>query len=63
MNITLKELFEWYYMQSDPNPSNFFYNAKQDKLHLIDFGACHFYRKEFMYDYTEVVYAAIVKNK
>ena len=38
-NITLKQLFNFRYMQTDPNPANFFYDDKKDVLNLIDFGA------------------------
>lgn len=37
--ITLKQLFNFHYMQTDPNPANFFYNVEKDILYLIDFGA------------------------
>lgn len=63
MQITLKELFEWHYMQTDPNPSNFFFNKKLNTLQLIDFGACHAYRTSFMNDYTELVHAATIDDK
>ncbi|KRX03961.1 Protein kinase-like domain [Pseudocohnilembus persalinus] len=59
MNLTLQELFDWHYMQTDPNPSNFFFNEKKDVLYLLDFGACHTYSEEFMDGYIELVHGAI----
>ena len=29
MELTLRELFEFKYMQTDPNPANFFYNREK----------------------------------
>jgi len=49
-------------MQTDPNPANFFFDSKNDKLNLIDFGACHSYSTEFMDKYIEIIKAATVKD-
>lgn len=38
-SITLKQLFNFHYMQTDPNPANFFYDVPKDVLYMIDFGA------------------------
>ena len=38
-NILLIQLFDLGFMQTDPNPANFFYEAEKDVLNLIDFGA------------------------
>ena len=40
LQLTLKELFQWRFMQTDPNWGNFLYDAHSRTLHLIDFGAC-----------------------
>lgn len=58
MNLCLKELFEFRYMQTDPNWSNFFYNSKTKQLILLDFGACRSYSKKFMDDYIEIINGA-----
>lgn len=58
MDLTLRELFEFRYMQTDPNPSNFYYAAKTDQIILLDFGAAKEYRKEFIDNYIEVIYGA-----
>jgi aarF domain-containing kinase len=39
LQLTLKELFLWRFMQTDPNWGNFLYDAPTGVLHLIDFGA------------------------
>ncbi|XP_014287161.1 atypical kinase COQ8B, mitochondrial [Halyomorpha halys] len=57
MNLCLRELFDWRYMQTDPNWSNFFYNVESKKLILLDFGATRSYDKAFMDKYIEIVKA------
>ncbi|XP_043280550.1 atypical kinase COQ8B, mitochondrial [Venturia canescens] len=58
MNLCLKELFVFRYMQTDPNWANFFYNPETRQLTLLDFGACRTYEKEFMDNYIEIINAA-----
>lgn len=58
MELCLKELFVFRFMQTDPNWSNFFYNSNTKQLVLLDFGACREYDKPFMDKYIEVIYAA-----
>ncbi|KAH0947374.1 hypothetical protein HN011_008333 [Eciton burchellii] len=63
MRLSLMELFEFRYMQTDPNWSNFFYNPNTNQLVLLDFGACRSYEKTFMDKYIEVINAASKKNR
>ena len=46
-------------MQTDPNPSNFFYDIVQDKLNLIDFGAARSYDEDFIDYYWQVIRGAV----
>lgn len=46
-------------MQSDPNPSNFTYNAETRQLNLFDFGATHIYDKEFLTNYSAIIIASV----
>lgn len=39
MDLTLRELFEFKLMQTDPNFANYRYNTQTDRLVLLDFGA------------------------
>lgn len=57
MKLCLRELFDWRYMQTDPNWSNFFYNVNSKKMILLDFGATRSYDKAFMDKYIEIVKA------
>ncbi|XP_029156008.1 atypical kinase COQ8B, mitochondrial [Nylanderia fulva] len=63
MRLSLKELFEFRFMQTDPNWSNFFYNIDTKQLILLDFGACRTYEKAFMDKYIEVINAASEGNR
>ncbi|KAK1899946.1 Atypical kinase COQ8B mitochondrial [Dissostichus eleginoides] len=58
-----REVFEFRFMQTDPNWANFFYNADTNKVVLLDFGACRDYPESFVDDYIEVVYAASVGDR
>ncbi|KAL1138606.1 hypothetical protein AAG570_008669 [Ranatra chinensis] len=55
MQLCLRELFEFRYMQTDPNWSNFFYNCETKKLVLLDFGASRSYDKKFMDNYIRII--------
>jgi len=39
LRLTLRELFGWRFMQTDPNWGNFLYDPSTGVLNLIDFGA------------------------
>lgn len=54
MKLVLNELFTFRCMQTDPNWSNFLYDASTRQIRLIDFGATRFYHSPFMDDYMRV---------
>ncbi|GBG28548.1 Atypical kinase COQ8A, mitochondrial [Hondaea fermentalgiana] len=58
LRLSLKELFEFRYMQTDPNFSNYMYDDKTGRVVLLDFGATRAYGREFVDDYMELVWAA-----
>ncbi|XP_078287196.1 atypical kinase COQ8B, mitochondrial [Rhinoraja longicauda] len=58
LQLCLREVFEFRFMQTDPNWSNFFFDAEKGKLTLLDFGASREFDKEFTDNYIEVVRAA-----
>eukprot|EP00656_Telonema_subtile_P047978 TRINITY_DN5609_c0_g1_i2.p1 TRINITY_DN5609_c0_g1~~TRINITY_DN5609_c0_g1_i2.p1 ORF type:complete len:193 (+),score=42.87 TRINITY_DN5609_c0_g1_i2:246-824(+) len=57
LRLTLKELFEWRLMQTDPNWSNFLY--QEGSISLIDFGATRSYSKQFCDDYIKLIRACV----
>ncbi|KAM6931796.1 atypical kinase COQ8B, mitochondrial [Lycodopsis pacificus] len=63
LQLCLREVFEFRFMQTDPNWSNFFYNSDTNKIILLDFGACRGYDEKFTDDYIQVVYAASVGDR
>ena len=56
--LTIRELFEWRFIQSDPNFGNFLYDETTRKINLIDFGAAREYSKSFVDGYMKLVWAA-----
>ena len=63
LELTIHELFNWRFMQTDPNWSNFMYNASTDTIGLVDFGAAREYPKSFVDDYFNIVWAAANEDK
>ncbi|XP_063793769.1 atypical kinase COQ8B, mitochondrial [Pseudophryne corroboree] len=58
LRLCLQEVFQFHFMQTDPNWSNFFYDAEKNKMMLLDFGASRAFENKFTDDYIEVVKAA-----
>ncbi|XP_064408797.1 atypical kinase COQ8B, mitochondrial [Latimeria chalumnae] len=63
LQLCLRELFEFRFMQTDPNWSNFFYDSEKHKVTLLDFGASRGYGKEFTDHYIEIVRAAALGDR
>jgi aarF domain-containing kinase len=60
---TIRELFEWRFIQSDPNFANFLYDDGSRTINMIDFGAARRYSKEFVDGYMKLVWAAANKDR
>ncbi|XP_040920612.1 atypical kinase COQ8A, mitochondrial [Toxotes jaculatrix] len=60
--LCLRELFEFRYMQTDPNWSNFFYDPQTHKVALLDFGATRGFDQSFTDVYIEVIRSAAEGN-
>ncbi|CAJ0936587.1 unnamed protein product [Ranitomeya imitator] len=63
LTLCLRELFEFRFMQTDPNWSNFFYDPELKKVALLDFGATRGFDEEFTDMYIEVIRAAADKDR
>ncbi|XP_036397944.1 atypical kinase COQ8A, mitochondrial [Megalops cyprinoides] len=61
--LCLRELFEFQYMQTDPNWSNFFYDPQTHRVALLDFGATRGFDKSFVDIYIEIIKAAADGNR
>jgi predicted unusual protein kinase regulating ubiquinone biosynthesis (AarF/ABC1/UbiB family) len=62
IDLTLRELFEFKVMQTDPNFANYRYNIKTDKLVLLDFGASRDIGDALSSSYKEIMSAALTGN-
>lgn len=58
LRLCLREITEFKFMQTDPNWTNFLYNADMEKLELLDFGACRDYASKFIGPYIRILLAA-----
>ncbi|KAK6219678.1 ABC1 family protein [Colletotrichum tabaci] len=58
LRLCLREITEFKFMQTDPNWTNFLYNAETNRLELLDFGASREYPDEFVTQYVELLAAA-----
>ena len=63
LELCFRELFEWKVMQTDPNPANYLYDLKTDKLNLLDFGAGRDFTDEFLDSYIEIIHGAYSSNR
>jgi len=63
LRLCLREITEFRFMQTDPNWTNFLYNARTNKLELLDFGASREYPDEFISRYTRLLLAASKSDK
>ncbi|KAJ1822876.1 hypothetical protein LPJ56_000507 [Coemansia sp. RSA 2599] len=59
LRLCLRELFEFEFMQTDPNWANFLYNRDTGKMVLLDFGASRSFDKCFLDKYLLVLKAAM----
>ena len=58
LRLCLREITEFKFMQTDPNWTNFLYNAEKNKLELLDFGASREYPDQFISLYVRLLEAA-----
>eukprot|EP01112_Ceratiomyxa_fruticulosa_P000483 TRINITY_DN1043_c0_g4_i1.p1 TRINITY_DN1043_c0_g4~~TRINITY_DN1043_c0_g4_i1.p1 ORF type:complete len:624 (+),score=133.72 TRINITY_DN1043_c0_g4_i1:133-2004(+) len=69
LKLCITELFEWKFMQTDPNWSNFFFEPSQNEkgikgtIHLLDFGAARSFDPKFITSYFSVIQSAANKDK
>ncbi|CAN0885113.1 Protein ABC transporter 1, mitochondrial [Linum grandiflorum] len=63
LELTLLELFDFRFMQTDPNWGNFLYEDTTKTINLIDFGAAREYPKRFVDNYLRMVLACANRDK
>lgn len=63
LRLCLTELFQFRFMQTDPNWSNFLYDPATRRINLIDFGASREYAEEFIDEYLKLIDACANKDR
>lgn len=63
MVLTVRELFVYKFQQSDPNWSNYLYDAKTSMINLIDFGAAREYSNKFLHGYLSLIHACAKEDR
>lgn len=63
MRLCLNEIYNFKFMQTDPNWANFLYNEKTHKIELLDFGACRDFPPEFVKNYANCLRAAVRQDR
>ncbi|KAF9967440.1 hypothetical protein BGZ70_009507 [Mortierella alpina] len=63
MSLCLRELFDFQYMQTDPNWTNFLYNSATTKLELLDFGATRGFDQRFTSLYLKTILAGAAGDR
>ncbi len=58
LRLCLREITEFKFMQTDPNWTNFLFNANTSRLELLDFGASRDFPDKFIIPYVEILQAA-----
>jgi aarF domain-containing kinase len=63
LDLCLRELFVFRFMQTDPNWSNFLYDPFKNRINLVDFGASREFSTEFTDSYKQLLVAAANRNR
>ncbi|KAI1366600.1 ABC1 family-domain-containing protein [Xylaria arbuscula] len=63
LRLCLREIIEFRFMQTDPNWTNFLYNAATNRLELLDFGASREFPELFVSQYVALLAAAARRDR
>ncbi|KAI0911157.1 ABC1 family-domain-containing protein [Ustulina deusta] len=63
LRLCLREIVEFRFMQTDPNWTNFQYNAATSRLELLDFGASRAFPRRFVAQYVSLLAAAARRDR
>jgi len=61
--LVFRELFEFHFMQTDPNFANYFVEPGSDRIVLLDFGSTRELPAELVQCYARIVRATIVGDR
>ena len=62
LKLCIHELFLLKFMQTDPNPANFYYDVNSKRINLIDCGAARYFDDDFVDQYFHIVYGAAIND-
>lgn len=63
ITLTLRELFEFGYMQTDPNFANFRWQAESQRIVLLDFGAARAVPRHIVAAYRALMVAGLTEDR
>jgi aarF domain-containing kinase len=63
MRLAVREIFEFRFMQTDPNFANYLFDAEKERLALIDFGSARGFSRIFTDDYRQFLVAAVESDR
>ncbi|KAI8867700.1 ABC1-domain-containing protein [Ramicandelaber brevisporus] len=65
LRLALREVFEFRFMQTDPNWGNFMFDAssKRPRIPLLDFGSARDFSDDFVLKYRRLLEAAVANNR
>jgi predicted unusual protein kinase regulating ubiquinone biosynthesis (AarF/ABC1/UbiB family) len=61
--LLFRELFEWRFMQTDPNLANYLWLPREEKIGLLDFGATRELDATLVANYAEMTRCAIRRDR
>ena len=59
LRLVFRELFEFRFVQTDPNFANYLYEPKHERVALLDFGAVRSFSRHFTDHYRDLIAATI----
>jgi predicted unusual protein kinase regulating ubiquinone biosynthesis (AarF/ABC1/UbiB family) len=59
VRLVFRELFEFRFMQTDPNFANYLYDPKHERVALLDFGASRDFDASFTESYRKLIVASV----
>jgi predicted unusual protein kinase regulating ubiquinone biosynthesis (AarF/ABC1/UbiB family) len=63
LQLVLRELFEFRFMQTDPNFGNYLFDPATERVALLDFGSVRRFKHRFVEDYRRFIVAAVEQRR
>jgi predicted unusual protein kinase regulating ubiquinone biosynthesis (AarF/ABC1/UbiB family) len=63
LRLVLRELFEFRFMQTDPNFANYLFDPGRERIALLDFGAARRFTRKFTEAYRRMLVAAVENER